>query len=186
MVTSCLCQKRCHKFRECQIRRAFMDVPSLKLTFFAPENGWLKDDPFLLGPGLFLGTLSNFRGVWYQSADPMFLNWLYTVAKQDRHGHWKKESQLVNHSSVSHSRKANFAFPRYNPRNPHQPEFNRCEVKRLGKEPFAFKTSNNVFPSVSICFIKCTDWVKRLPLEVSSFSTGVALVCNARYGQVQR
>ena len=31
-------------------------VPSLKLTIFAPENGWLEDDPFLLGFGLFSGA----------------------------------------------------------------------------------------------------------------------------------
>ena len=28
-------------------------MPSLKLTILAPENGWLEDDPFLLGFGLF-------------------------------------------------------------------------------------------------------------------------------------
>ena len=31
-----------------------MTIPSLKLTSeFTPENWWLGDDPFLLGPGLF-------------------------------------------------------------------------------------------------------------------------------------
>ena len=29
--------------------RGFMVLPSLKLTEFTPENGWLEDDPFLLG-----------------------------------------------------------------------------------------------------------------------------------------
>ena len=31
-------------------------LPSLKLTTKAPENGWLEDDPFLLGLGLFSGA----------------------------------------------------------------------------------------------------------------------------------
>ena len=29
---------------------------TLPETNIAPENGWLEDDPFLLGPGLFLGA----------------------------------------------------------------------------------------------------------------------------------
>ena len=33
-----------------------MVLPSLKLTAKAPENGWLEDDPFLLGLGLFSGA----------------------------------------------------------------------------------------------------------------------------------
>ena len=37
-------------------------VPSLKLTAKAPENGWLEDNPFLLGPGLFSGAFAvSFR-----------------------------------------------------------------------------------------------------------------------------
>ena len=32
-------------------------IPSLKLTSKAPENGWLEDDPFLLGVGLFSGAM---------------------------------------------------------------------------------------------------------------------------------
>ena len=31
-------------------------LPSLKLTAKAPENGWLEDDRFLLGFGLFSGA----------------------------------------------------------------------------------------------------------------------------------
>ena len=35
---------------------------NLKLTVCAPENGWLEDDPFLLGFGLFSGVLAvSFR-----------------------------------------------------------------------------------------------------------------------------
>ncbi len=38
------------------------NLPSLKLTAKAPENGWLEDDPFLLGPGLFAGAFAaSFR-----------------------------------------------------------------------------------------------------------------------------
>jgi len=33
-----------------------MQVPSLKRTAKAPENGWLEDDAFLLGPGQFSGV----------------------------------------------------------------------------------------------------------------------------------
>ncbi len=37
-------------------------LPSLKLTAKAPENGWLEDKPFLLGPGLFSGAFAvSFR-----------------------------------------------------------------------------------------------------------------------------
>ena len=32
-------------------------LPSLKLTFLAPENGWLEDDPLLLGEAYFQGLL---------------------------------------------------------------------------------------------------------------------------------
>ena len=32
------------------------EIPSLKLTAKAPENGWLEYDPFLLGFGLFSGA----------------------------------------------------------------------------------------------------------------------------------
>ena len=32
-------------------------LPSLKLTAKTPENGWLEDDRFLLGPGLFSGAM---------------------------------------------------------------------------------------------------------------------------------
>ena len=32
-------------------------MPSLKVTATAPENGWLEDDPFLLGSHLFRGEL---------------------------------------------------------------------------------------------------------------------------------
>ena len=39
------------------------EVPSLKLTAKAPKNGWLEDDPFLLGFGLFSGAMLNFRGL---------------------------------------------------------------------------------------------------------------------------
>ena len=31
------------------------DLPSLKLTAKAPENGWLEYDPFLLGRPIFRG-----------------------------------------------------------------------------------------------------------------------------------
>ena len=34
-----------------------IDIPPLKLTAFAPENGWLEYDRFLLGPGLFSGAM---------------------------------------------------------------------------------------------------------------------------------
>ena len=38
------------------------EVPSLKLTANAPENGWLEYDPFLLGFGLFSGAFAvSFR-----------------------------------------------------------------------------------------------------------------------------
>ena len=41
----------------------FEDLPSLKLTVKAPENGWLEYDPFLLGFGLFLGAFAvSFQG----------------------------------------------------------------------------------------------------------------------------
>ena len=33
------------------------ELPSLKLRVKAPENGWLEYDCFLLGPGLFSGSL---------------------------------------------------------------------------------------------------------------------------------
>ena len=33
-------------------------LPSLKLAATAPENGWLEDDRFLLGPGLFSGVFA--------------------------------------------------------------------------------------------------------------------------------
>ena len=33
-------------------------LPSLKLTYIAPENGWLEDKPFLLGPGFLVGVNS--------------------------------------------------------------------------------------------------------------------------------
>ena len=36
---------------------SILDVPSLKLTANAPENGWLENDPFLLGRGLFSGAV---------------------------------------------------------------------------------------------------------------------------------
>jgi len=35
---------------------SFCNGGILKLTAKAPENGWLEDDPFLLGPGLFSGA----------------------------------------------------------------------------------------------------------------------------------
>ena len=35
----------------------FRQLPSLKLTAKAPENGWLEYDCFLLGPGLFSGAM---------------------------------------------------------------------------------------------------------------------------------
>ena len=44
-----------------------MIFESLRLTppetnIFAPENGWLEYDPFLLGPGLFSGAFAvSFR-----------------------------------------------------------------------------------------------------------------------------
>ena len=37
-------------------------IPSLKLTVKAPENGWLEDDRFLLGPGQFSWTNCQFWG----------------------------------------------------------------------------------------------------------------------------
>ena len=38
------------------------EIPSLKLTSKAPENGWLEYDPFLLGFGLFSGAFAvSFR-----------------------------------------------------------------------------------------------------------------------------
>ena len=38
------------------------ELPSLKLTAKAPENGWLEDDPFLLGFGNFSGAFAvSFR-----------------------------------------------------------------------------------------------------------------------------
>ena len=44
--------------KSCLLRTAeFSNSPSLKLTAKAPENGWLEDDHFLLGPGLFSGAL---------------------------------------------------------------------------------------------------------------------------------
>ena len=42
------------------------NLPSLKLTAKAPENGWLEDDPFLFGGPIFrgkqlvLGRVSNY------------------------------------------------------------------------------------------------------------------------------
>ena len=35
---------------------------TLPETNIAPENGWLEDDPFLLGPGLFSGAKSLVSG----------------------------------------------------------------------------------------------------------------------------
>ena len=51
-------------------------IASLKLTAKAPENGWLEDDPFLLGFGLFsrafaartLGRVIS----WYFPSDSLF------------------------------------------------------------------------------------------------------------------
>ena len=41
------------------------ELPSLKLTANAPENGWLEDDPFLLGFGKFSGAFAvSFKGVY--------------------------------------------------------------------------------------------------------------------------
>ena len=37
-------------------------LPSLKLTAKAPENGWLEQDRFLLGPGLFSGAFADSFG----------------------------------------------------------------------------------------------------------------------------
>ena len=33
-----------------------LSFSTLPETNIAPENGWLEDDPFLLGPGLFSGA----------------------------------------------------------------------------------------------------------------------------------
>ena len=38
--------------------KPFFWVPSLKLTANAPENGWLEDNPFLLGRPIFRGYVS--------------------------------------------------------------------------------------------------------------------------------
>ena len=38
-------------------RRVFLLPTLYKSNIFAPENGWLEDDPFLLGPGLFSGDM---------------------------------------------------------------------------------------------------------------------------------
>ena len=38
------------------IYRTLIKFSSLKLTAKAPANGWLEDDRFLLGPGLFFGA----------------------------------------------------------------------------------------------------------------------------------
>ena len=32
-------------------------------NIFAPKNGWLEDDPFLLGPGLFSGAMVSFTEI---------------------------------------------------------------------------------------------------------------------------
>ena len=40
------------------IYRTLIKLSSLKLTDKAPANGWLEDDRFLLGPGLFFGAFA--------------------------------------------------------------------------------------------------------------------------------
>ena len=37
-------------------------------NIFAPENGWLEYDPFLLGPGLFSGAFA----VGFRECNPLF------------------------------------------------------------------------------------------------------------------
>ena len=48
---------------------AFLNIPSLKLTAEAPENGWLEYDSFLLGHGLFWGANCWFQG-GYSTSKP--------------------------------------------------------------------------------------------------------------------
>ena len=51
-------------------RTSLFGLASLKLIGIAPENGWLEDDPFLLGFGLFSGgELLNFRAVNIRSLE---------------------------------------------------------------------------------------------------------------------
>ena len=51
----------------------FWGVSSLKLTAKAPENGWLEDKPFLLGPGLFSGAFAvSLRECTLLKANQMF------------------------------------------------------------------------------------------------------------------
>ena len=59
-IVCCLVGHPCHIISS--ENRCFFIQFTLKLTAKAPENGWLEDDPFLLGPGLFAGAFAaSFR-----------------------------------------------------------------------------------------------------------------------------